>query len=76
ACLEKNCILLCDDFSAELDIQNQRLVLNQLHKLGLQLFVTLIDPKDLLEFLTPEQSNQLRLFHVKQGEIEPVSEPV
>lgn len=71
--LNKKCILLCDDFSAELDEHNKNRILNYMHELGSQVFVTSIDPGEIPKHLT-SYPESLQLFHVKQGQVVPSSE--
>ncbi|MEQ9021446.1 MAG: DNA replication/repair protein RecF [Pseudomonadales bacterium] len=71
--LDKKCILLCDDFSAELDEHNQKRILNYMHELGSQVFVTSIESQEIQKLLT-SYPESLQLFHVKQGQVVPSSE--
>ncbi len=68
------CVLLIDDLPAELDSTNRARVCAQLQKLGLQTFLTCIEPETLLPALAganEEMDQGLRLFHVKRGKISP-----
>lgn len=62
------CILLCDDFPAELDENNQKRILAYMRQLGTQVFITSIESEKIQQFLTGGPENQI-LFHVKQGEV-------
>lgn len=63
---ESTCLLLCDDFAAELDTDNQKQILDQIRHLDSQVFITAIDPKPIVAML--EQPDLTKVFHVKQGE--------
>jgi DNA replication and repair protein RecF len=67
------CVLLIDDLPAELDAPNRARVCAQLQRLGLQTFMTCIEPESLLPALqrpNEEEAGGPRLFHVKRGRIE------
>ena len=66
--LDKKCILLCDDFSAELDINNQKRILNYMYELGSQVFITAIEPQQIQKLLV-NCPKSMQLFHVKQGRV-------
>lgn len=61
------CLLLCDDFAAELDTNNQEQILDQIDKLGSQVFLTAIESAPILSMLNGPKL--AKVFHVKQGEI-------
>ena len=63
---DSKCLLLCDDFAAELDMNNQQQILDQLSHLGSQVFITAIDPKPVISLF--EQPELAKVFHVKHGE--------
>jgi DNA replication and repair protein RecF len=68
------CVLLIDDLPAELDAANRSRVCAQLERLGLQAFMTCIEPESLLPALQApkeEETRGPRLFHVKRGRIDP-----
>lgn len=63
---DSKCLLLCDDFSAELDANNQKQILDQIEELGSQVFVTAIEAATIVSMLkNPEHA---KVFHVKQGQ--------
>ncbi len=59
-------VLLVDDLSTELDVENMQRLLSRIAALGLQVFISSV-----LEELTTlvRSSGAARLFHVKQGEV-------
>jgi DNA replication and repair protein RecF len=69
---ENKCILLCDDFPAELDENNQKRILAYMRRLGTQVFITSIESQKIQQILTVGPEDQI-LFHVKQGEVIPAS---
>ncbi|WP_456407849.1 DNA replication/repair protein RecF [Thiolapillus sp.] len=54
-------LLLIDDLGAELDESNTGKLLNYLHALGAQVFITLLHESDV------QQDHQNKVFHVKHG---------
>ena len=60
----KNCLLLIDDFAAELDHNNRKYVCDLLHKNNSQVFMTCIDVGAVENYVPKENK---KLFHVKQG---------
>ncbi len=64
----KRCVLLVDDLPAEVDLEHQRLLCQQLDRLDSQLFITCIEP-DHLSHLSWEHKGEPKLFHVKQGTV-------
>ena len=65
---DNKCILLCDDFPAELDENNQKRILAYMRQLETQVFITSIESQKIQHFLTGGPEEQI-LFHVKQGEV-------
>lgn len=63
---DSKCLLLCDDFAAELDTDNQKQILDQMRHLDSQVFITAIDSQPILSML--DQPGLAKVFHVKQGE--------
>lgn len=62
---DSTCLILCDDFAAELDIDNQKKILNYIADLKSQVFMTVIETNTLLSIIpNPEKA---KVFHVKQG---------
>lgn len=63
------CLLLCDDFAAELDTSNQKQIMDCIGTLcgdgGSQVFITAIEPEPILSML--KQPDLAKVFHVKQG---------
>jgi DNA replication and repair protein RecF len=64
----ETCIVLIDDLAAELDHNHRHAVIEVLHGMGSQAFITVIDPEPFEEMLAPEDS----LFHVEHGMIKKV----
>ncbi len=63
--MNKSCVLLYDDLPAELDSYHQKLILNVLSGMNIQLFVTAIE-KEQIDLSAWELK---KLFHVEHGEI-------
>ncbi len=61
------CIILIDDLSAELDLENKSKLLKYLAQLECQVFIT---ATSLEEFGDLSVLNQYQVFHVKQGDVE------
>lgn len=59
------CLILCDDFTAELDVDNQRKILEYMLRLESQVFMTVIDSKSILPMMP--NLKDTKVFHVKQG---------
>ena len=68
------CIVLVDDLAAEVDDDNQAAAIKELVGAGSQVFVTGIDPAQLEKLVTLSGAKDRKMFHVKQGEIEPLIE--
>ncbi len=67
---QKACILLIDDLAAELDQQNQRLLLDWVRQMGCQTFITTIQAEPLiLEALVQADGKR---FHVEHGIVKEV----
>ncbi|HEY5604308.1 MAG TPA: DNA replication/repair protein RecF [Gammaproteobacteria bacterium] len=64
-----NPILLVDDLPAELDAEFRKVLVTEIAALPIQSFITCTD-QSALQF--EETDNQRRVFHVKQGHIEPL----
>jgi DNA replication and repair protein RecF len=64
----RNCILLLDDLSAELDINHRERVTELLHEMAVQTFVTSVK-KDNIQY---QKWQPHTLFHVEQGQINEV----
>ena len=62
---DAKCLLLCDDFAAELDTHNQKQILDGIAALGSQVFITMIDPALLLNMF--DKPECVKVFHMKQG---------
>lgn len=62
---KSKCLLLCDDFAAELDTGNQKQILDCIGSLGSQIFITAIEPEPILSML--KQPDLAKVFHVKHG---------
>ena len=63
----KRCIFLLDDLPAELDSMHLRKVCQILEQMDAQVFLTCVEPGDLLEFWN--NKDQIKMFHVKQGQV-------
>jgi len=63
---QETCILLYDDLPAELDKSNRNLLLDQLHELNVQTFITAISPQ---QMDLDEAVSDASMFHVKHGRI-------
>ena len=61
----KQPLLLIDDLASELDDQSKRQIFNFLAQLQSQVFITAIEPDQILPHLT----NKAALFHVEHGQI-------
>lgn len=68
----KPVIYLVDDLPAELDEAHRQRLGHWLAELDAQIFVTGIEKEAMVEMWPAELVNQLRLFHVEQGRVEPV----
>ena len=63
---QETCILLYDDLPAELDKSNRNLLLDQLHELNVQTFITAISPQ---QMDLDEAISDAGMFHVEHGRI-------
>lgn len=63
----RQCVYLVDDLPAELDTENRKRVLTQLHLLKSQLFLTSVE-KDALS-IAPGEGVDMATFHVERGTI-------
>lgn len=75
---ENPCVFLVDDLMAELDDRNASRVAAWLNRLEGQVFVTGVSKEQLLAaWLKDEnkdqQESEIKLFHVKQGDINPIN---
>jgi len=72
---ENPCVFLVDDLMAELDDKNASQVVEWLNRLEGQVFVTGVSEEPLLDLWAKGQGQgvEIKLFHVKQGEINSVS---
>lgn len=59
----KPCVVLIDDLAAELDSRHRRAVIDVLHNMHTQAFISVIDPEPFKTMLGPEDS----MFHVEHG---------
>jgi DNA replication and repair protein RecF len=66
---QNNCCILIDDLTAELDTVNRSKLLKYLDTLGCQVFMT---STSLEEFGDLSAIENYKVFHVKQGCIEPL----
>lgn len=67
---QKSCLLLVDDLPAEIDEEHQGRLCDLLDSLDIQLFLTCVNPQGLMTKRWSETSDQVSLFHVKQGQID------
>jgi len=61
------CTYLIDDLPSELDADHSRQVCSLLSDLGAQVFITCVDPEEILSVWPT--GNELGMFHVEQGKI-------
>lgn len=61
----RSCILLYDDLPAELDVDNQTILMELLSGMNIQAFITAID----INQLALESWSDAKVFHVEQGQI-------
>lgn len=66
---KKKCLLLIDDLPAEIDAEHQAKLCKLLDSLDVQLFLTCVSADELIKQPWQKQQ-QLKVFHVKQGEAE------
>lgn len=62
---DKTCVLLYDDLPAELDADNQAILMGLLSEMNVQAFITAIDTNQ----LNLDSWSSIQMFHVEQGEI-------
>ena len=65
----KRCVMLVDDLPAEMDEEHQAKLCQSLYSLGVQLFMTCVDPSSLSNQVWAGVDGECRLFHVEQGEV-------
>ncbi len=65
---QKQCVVLLDDLSSELDKNARNRLLAMLHQLGAQILITTVEAEDTWPALL-ELDSQAKLFHVEQGEV-------
>jgi len=68
---QRRCIYLVDDLPAELDPQHRRTLVDWLHKLDTQVFITGVDKNSLLVDWSHKASLPTQVFHVEQGALRP-----
>ncbi|MFU8798135.1 MAG: DNA replication/repair protein RecF [Gammaproteobacteria bacterium] len=69
---QKQCIYLLDDLAAELDEDNRNAILALLQHAPFQVFITVLEPKHLENFI---KNREMNMFHVEQGVITPSNKP-
>ena len=67
----RHCLFLVDDLPAELDADHRRTFCELLEGLGSQVFVSCVDSEDLRSSWSDQ--TDIRMFHVEQGSVSPVS---
>ncbi|MCB1673413.1 MAG: DNA replication/repair protein RecF [Pseudomonadales bacterium] len=65
---QKQCVVLLDDLSSELDKQARSRLLSMLHQLGAQMLITAVEVEDVWPSLLV-LDKKAKLFHVEQGEV-------
>ncbi|BFM18954.1 DNA replication/repair protein RecF [Gilvimarinus japonicus] len=66
---DRRCIYLVDDLPAELDEEHRQLLVDWLHKLETQVFITGVEQDALLQPWHQKPDREIKLFHVEQGKI-------
>lgn len=66
---QKMCIFLLDDFAAELDFEHRYLTIQTLSNMGSQVFVTSIEPNEVMEAF---KEVNMQMFHVEHGGVKRV----
>jgi len=66
---EKKPVFLLDDLPSELDLSNLKVIGNAIQALESQVFVTAIDSRAITECWNGPVLDDLKMFHVKHGEI-------
>lgn len=61
---QKSCVLLYDDLPAELDVENQSILMGLLSDMDVQAFISAID----INQLTLDSWSSVKMFHVEHGE--------
>ena len=69
---DNKCIFLVDDLPSELDSSHRRALCHLLQKMECQVFITCVDKDLLANCWLPEVD--LKMFHVKQGQVELINE--
>ena len=62
----KKCVFLLDDLAAELDMENRRKVVEALHQIDAQVFITAIDRETLINMGSFPNT---AMFHVEHGSV-------
>lgn len=68
------CVFLVDDLSSELDVSHRKALCHILQQMNIQVFITCVDQDSLTDCWLPEV--QCKMFHVKQGQVEWIENPV
>ena len=71
---DNKCIFLVDDLPSELDALHRRALCHLLQQMDSQVFITCVDQDSLTDCWLPEV--ECKMFHVKQGQIELIENPV
>ena len=69
-----NCIFLVDDLTSELDTPHRKALCHLLQQMNSQVFITCVEKDSLTDFWLPDV--ECKMFHVKQGQIELIENPV
>lgn len=73
---QSNCIFIIDDLLAELDQSRLRQLTQWLIESKHQVFITGIDKPHLQSLFSIKSEIDITMFHVKHGEVNPISEPI
>ncbi len=65
----RRCIYLVDDLPAELDEQHRQRLVDWLHTMQTQVFITGVEPDLLLSSWRDKPGLSLKMFHVEQGKV-------
>lgn len=68
-----NCLFLLDDLPSELDAAHREKLGSMLFDMGVQMFLTGVDPRDLKGLWGSQLSQDHGMFHVEHGDIKPVA---
>ncbi len=68
------CVFLVDDLPSELDASHRKTLCHILQQMDTQVFITCVDQDSLADCWLPEV--ECKMFHVKQGQIEWIENPV